>query len=141
MRPLSRLLRMLLAIVPDRVLSDAGFLDSTRIARESHAPRFTDGRERARFQLRDLIGRVSEEMLKNAHILDLQRASLIDDELRRLLCAVTDGTIRDTDRCRKILHDYEVAHEAQKEVMSADRSRLIYAQHAFRVGWGGTNCD
>ena len=59
----------------------------------------------------------------------------MDAELLRLVDAVRDGTIRDVERCRSILHDARTANHLEGEILQAENAKLRAAERAFLVGW------
>lgn len=56
-------------------------------------------------------------------------------DFSKLLTAVRDGEIRDTDRVREIIADARTAVEAKYEAHMEMQALLYEAQEAFLTGW------
>lgn len=63
----------------------------------------------------------------------------MDAEFSRLLLAVRDGKVRDTDRVRDIIADARSVVEAKTEAIREMQALLFEAQEAFVCGWPTAN--
>ncbi|HEY1601785.1 MAG TPA: hypothetical protein VGG64_19445 [Pirellulales bacterium] len=130
------MIRLLLAINPNKVLSDAGFIDARRLVSDSQESSSKAARAEACRQLRHLVENLPEDALRNAQVADRRKVSLMDDELRRLLVAIESGAISSLSRIREILKTANAALNVEEDSYRNDRYLLMSAQQAFVKGQG-----